>query len=182
MKCPKCKMPLMKDIGHTFCPYCGYLDDGMQIRGSGHSEPSDLELYLGEKYDTIVRNTNWVTILILGPFYFWIRGFLLLGFLGEVLEILFWYLFTSLVNGVSSLFVPFLLISFFLTRFFCICFSNLICIFFYNLRIKKMKEKYPNDYLSRLKTNDNPTNPLGAILILIVILFIVGCYLVLSFI
>ena len=75
MKCPKCKMPLMKDIGHTFCPYCGYLDDGMQIRSSGHGELSDLELYLDDKYDTIVRNKNWAAILILGLSIFGFEDF-----------------------------------------------------------------------------------------------------------
>lgn len=76
MKCPRCGKDMFKSSSHVFCSHCGYLDDGKQIRGYTEEQASDLEIYLGNDYDSIVRNNNAKSCFFLGPLYFLVRGFL----------------------------------------------------------------------------------------------------------
>ena len=98
MKCPRCGKNMLKANHHVFCSHCGYLDNGKQIHGYEEKQASDLEIYLGNDYDTIVRNNNPKSCFLFGPLYLWIRGFLILCFLLQVLEIYIWYLFISYEN------------------------------------------------------------------------------------
>ena len=92
MECPRCGKDMLKSNNHVFCSHCGYLDNGEQIHGYEEKQASDLEIYLGSEYDTIVRNSNSKSCFLLGPLYFWIRGFVFLGFFLQILEIYIWYL------------------------------------------------------------------------------------------
>ena len=78
MRCPRCGKDMSTSKSHVFCTHCGYLDNGEQIHGYEEYQASDLEIYLGNDYDSIVRNNNAKSCFFLGPLYFLVRGFLLL--------------------------------------------------------------------------------------------------------
>ena len=72
MKCPKCG----KDNKKDFCMFCGYIPDkDTYIDKNKKGETTLLETYLGDKYDKIVRNKNWLPRLIFGPLYIFVKGF-----------------------------------------------------------------------------------------------------------
>ena len=70
MKCPRCGKNMLKANHHVFCSHCGYLDNGKQIHGYEEKQASDLEIYLGNDYDTIVRNNNPKSCFCLGLFIY----------------------------------------------------------------------------------------------------------------
>lgn len=180
MKCPMCGKPLMKDVQHTFCPYCGYLDDGEIIQKYKGNKASDLEIYLGNDYDKIVRNNTFFPSLVLGPLYFCFRGFLLLGLIFQALEIGFWILLSRLGKfGMTANLL--LLVAVCISRTFCLIFNNSICIFLYRRQIKKIKKKYPTHYLDKLRAfHSHTVSYVGVFLILFLFLFIVFFYIFIS--
>ena len=155
MKCPRCGNIMTKDREHTFCTHCGYLDNGKQIHGYEEKQASDLEIYLGKDFDKIWRNTNWLSNLILGPLYLCYRGFVLLGLFLMPFEWLFWALmYGSFYHFRYILLVIGILIS----RTFFMAVNNMICIYFYNRQIQKIKKKYPNTYLDELRKRNGHFN------------------------
>lgn len=173
MNCPKCGKLLMKDSQHTFCPHCGYLDDGKQIHGYEEHQASDLEIYLGKDFDKFWRNENWFTSFILGPLYLCYRGFVLLGLVLMPIEWLFWdVMFHSFYNFRFYLLGIAILIS----RLFFSAVNNMICIYFYKRQIQKIKKKYPNTYLEELrKRNGHFNNYMSLFLaVLLFILFVIS--------
>lgn len=155
MKCPRCGKKMSKDSSHTFCTHCGYLDDGKQIHGYGDEKASDLEIYLGKDFDKIWRNENWFTSLVLGPLYLCYRGFIFLGLFFMPLEWLFWALMYS---SFSHFRYVLLVIAIILSRAFFMGINNMICIYFYNRQIQKIKKKYPDTYLEELRKNNGHIN------------------------
>ena len=173
MKCPKCGKLMSKSQTHTFCTHCGYLDDGKQIHGYVEESASDLEIYLGKDFEKIWRNTNWLTNLILGPLYLCYRGFVLLGLLLMPLEWLFWsMMFGSFYHFRYVLLVIAILIS----RTFFMTANNMICIYFYNKRIQKIKNKYPDTYLEKLRKNNGHVNNYMSLFlaVLLFVLFVIS--------
>ncbi len=177
MKCPRCGMPMLKDSNHTFCSHCGYLDDGKEIHGYREQQASDLEIYLGQEYDKIIRNDTPSLCFILGPLYFLYRGFLFLGVLLEVLELYLCYLISLLGYGTMYLHFILFFASLFISRILYTIFSNTICIYLYQLKIRILKKRHPNNYLEYLrKFNDRAVSLAGIILIILLILFVVFCF------
>lgn len=173
MKCPKCGMMLSKDTKHTFCTHCGYLDDGKQIHGYKEQQASDLEIYLGKDFDKIWRNTNWLSNLILGPFYLCYRGFVLLGLIFMTLECFFW---AAMFDSFYHFRYLLLILAIFLSRMFFMAANNMICIYFYKRRIAKIKKKYPNTYLEELRKNNVHVNSFISLLLafLLLLLFFIS--------
>lgn len=155
MKCPNCGKLMSKDREHIFCTHCGYLDDGKQIHGYQESLSSDLEIYLGKDFDKIWRNTTWLSNLILGPLYLCYRGFVLLGLLLMPLEWVFW---NVVANSFSKFYYPLLFLAIVTSRMFFMTVNNMICIYFYQKRINKIKKKYPDTYLEQLRKNNHHVN------------------------
>ncbi len=175
MKCPKCGKDMFKSNSHVFCSHCGYLDDGKQIHGYEEKQVSDLEIFLGNEYDTIVRNNNIKSCFFLGPLYFWIRGFIILGFLLQILEIYIWYLIFNFGKSVIFLFLGFLF-----TRMIAMIAYNPLCIFLYQLKIKYIKKKYPTSYLTHLRKKiHNSISGLGIFLFIFLVVGIFICFYIL---
>lgn len=175
MKCPACGKNMSKTKNHVFCSHCGYLDDGKQIHGYEEKQASDLEIYLGSSYDTILRNSNFRSCFLLGPLYFFIRGFIILGFLLQIIEIYIWY-FIVYFSESSYL----ILLGFLFTRTIAMIAYNPLCLFLYQLKIKYIKKKYPTSYLTHLRKNfHNSISGLGIFLLLFLIVFIVICFYIL---
>lgn len=173
MKCPKCGKVMSKDLAHTFCTHCGYLDAGEQIHGYTEEKNSDLEIYLGKDFDKIWRNTNWLSSLILGPLYLCYRGFVLLGLILMPLEWMFWSVFA---HSFSTFYYILLFLAIAITRVFFMTTNNMICIYFYNRRIKKIKKKYPDTYLEELRKNNGHVNSYMSLFlaVLLFVLFVIS--------
>ncbi len=63
MKCPNCK----KKMKRNFCIYCGYMNNGNFINNKPFViKETDLELFLGKRFDVINRNKNLFTV------FFWV--------------------------------------------------------------------------------------------------------------
>lgn len=177
MKCPKCGKDMLKSKSHIFCSHCGYLDNGQQIHGYEEKQVSDLEIYLGSDYDTIVRNNNSKSCFLLGPLYFWIRGFIIVGFLLQVLEIYIWYLIVHF-GGSTYLLLP----VFLFTRTIAMIAYNPLCLFLYELKIKYLKKRYPASYLTHLREKmHNSISGLGIFLFLFLIIGIFICFYILYY-
>lgn len=175
MKCPRCGKDMFKSSSHVFCSHCGYLDDGKQIRGYTEEQASDLEIYLGNDYDSIVRNNNAKSCFFLGPLYFLVRGFLFLGIILQALEIYIWVLLAKFGENIFLLFLGILV-----TRTIAMIAYNPLCLFLYQLKIKYIKKKYPSSYLTQLrKENRNSVSGPGIILLLFVIIGIIICFYIL---
>lgn len=169
MKCPRCGKTMSKSNSHVFCTHCGYLDNGKQIHGYEEHQASDLEIYLGNDYDSIVRNNNAKSCFFLGPLYFLVRGFLFLGIILQALEIYIWVLIAQF--GGNALVV---LLGIVFTRTIAMVAYNPLCLFLYQLKIKYLKKKYPSSYLTHLrKENRNSVSGPGIILLLFVIIGII---------
>lgn len=177
MKCPKCGKDMLKSNNHVFCSHCGYLDDGKQIHGYQDTQASDLEIYLGNDYDDIVRNNNAKSCFLLGPLYLWVRGFLVLGSILQILEIYLWSIVLRFGGNVLVLFLGILF-----TRIIAMIAYNPLCLFLYQLKIKYIKKKYPSSYLMHLrKENRNSVSGPSIFLLLFVIIGILICFYILYF-
>ena len=86
MKCPKCGKPMTK----AFCLYCGYMENGNTItKAEKNPSATDIEIYLGDRFDNICHNENTFLIFFLGPFYFCFNRLLFLGIFCAIIDILF---------------------------------------------------------------------------------------------
>ena len=173
MKCPRCGKDMSKSNSHVFCTHCGYLDNGNQIHGYTEYQASDLEIYLGDEYHKIYRNENFLTSLILGPLYLCYRGFLLLGLLFIPIELFIWDIIGHSFSTFSMVLTPLAIL---LTRCFFMAVNNMICIYFYQKKIDRIKKKYPDNYLTILR-NQRKQVPLP-IVVLCFILAVSICILV----
>ena len=177
MKCPKCGKDMSTSKSHVFCTHCGYLDNGEQIHGYEEHQVSDLEIYLGNAYDTIVRGNNTKTCFLLGPLYLWIRGFIIIGFLLQILEIYIWYLIVQFGENTILVFLGILI-----TRAIAMISYNPLCVFLYRIKIKVIKKKYPTSYLEYLRKNThNSISGLGIFLFIFLIVGILVCFWALYF-
>ena len=67
MKCPKCGKPINQKANKSFyCLFCGYMENGNTItKTKKNISASDLEIYLGDRFDKVYRNENMFTIFLL---------------------------------------------------------------------------------------------------------------------
>ncbi len=169
MKCPRCGMLMSRDKIHNFCTHCGYLDDGKQIHGYTEEQASDLEIYLGKDFDKIFRNTNWLSNLILGPFYLCFRGFILPTLFFIPIELFIWDFIGNSFSTFSIILKP---LAFLITRSFFMATNNMMCIYFYQRRIDRLKKKYPATYLDILRNSRKQIHPLLSIGVIILAIII----------
>lgn len=164
-RCPKCG----KIKKFNYCIFCGYMDNGNMIDPNKPKEPLDIEIYLGERYEKINRNTNAFSLFILGPFYFFYNKFPLIG----LLLILIDYLACSLLCLLfTSVFIRPIFI-FILWRILYSTVGNMLYLELCKFRIKKIKNKYPDTYKEvLLKESDKTTSPI--IVLVTILLVIVG--------
>lgn len=169
-RCPKCG----KIKRFNYCIFCGYMDNGNTIDANKPKEPLDIEIYLGERYEKINRNTNALSLFILGPFYFFYNKFPLIG----LLLILIDYLACSLLCLLfTSIFIRPIFI-FILWRILYSAVGNMLYLELCKFRIKKIKNKYPDTYKDvLLEGSDKTTSPILLVIILLVIVGII-CFLI----
>ena len=172
MRCPRCGKDMSTSKSHVFCTHCGYLDNGLQIHSYEEHQASDLEIYLGNDYDSIVRNNNAKSCFLLGPLYFLVRGFLFLGTFLQALEIYIWYLIVQFGENIILIFLGILI-----TRTIAMISYNPLCVFLYRIKIKALKKKYPASYLKYLRKNThNSISGLGILLILLLFITLIVCF------
>ncbi|MDD5887889.1 MAG: hypothetical protein PUC82_00110 [bacterium] len=148
MNCPNCNKKMEKN----FCMHCGYMLNGNFInRSKSEIVASDLELYLGKKFDIINRNINTPVIFFLGPLYFCFNKLVLLGVIAFILDILYYilnYFLTKLLA--PSLMPASIFLSFILVRLFYVTCANLIYMKICKIKINKIKKKNPDNYRNLL--------------------------------
>ncbi len=162
-KCPVCS----KNLKGNYCMYCGYLPSGAFIGKNEPTSISDIEIYLGEKYDIINRNKNTGLIFILGPLYFIYSKCPIAGLIGILLDILIFPL-TSLL-GINAL------LTLLLIRIMHTAVDNMIYLWLCEKKIKIIKKKYNDNYKEILRANDHNTTSILSLIIalLIIVLFII---------
>lgn len=172
MKCPKCGRKMIHDQKHTFCLFCGYMDDGTIIKGkSEESKVSDVEIYLGKKYDKIYRNDTNLIIFLLGPFYFCYLKHLFLGVFCFFLNILIYYFVGSFTYQYRFLFF---IATFLFLRVIYMTIANMIYLKLCDRKMKKIKLTSSDNYLDELRQLSDHTcsfwNVIWGILIIILII------------
>ena len=151
-KCPNCR----KRLTRNFCMHCGYMTSGIFIDVKKPQSITDLEIYLGDRYDKLNRNKNSFVTFLLGPLYFYYNKFLLAGLLAMFFDLLFckvmFFLFYETFFN--------LLFSLFTLRFIYATVANMICLWLFKLKIKLMKKIYQDNYLDYLKKYSKDTTSL----------------------
>ena len=178
MKCPKCGRKLRQDGTHVYCLFCGYMDNGNVItKKKTIAKASDLEIFLGNRYDTLFRNENTVAIFFLGPIYFSYCKIIWLTVIAFIIELLFYglMLFSFPVYYIFTIFFSFIFM-----RVVYMAVSNQLCLKIYQKRIDKWKKKLGADYLPTLREKGEHYTSIVDILIaceiLALILFIIFFY------
>ena len=157
MKCPKCGKPMTK----AFCLYCGYMENGNTItKTEKNPSATDIEIYLGDRFDTICHNENTFLIFFLGPFYFCFNRLLFLGVFCAIIDILFYFFCITTFD--LSIF-KFLLL-FIMVRVFYMTCSNMIYMKIYSKKIEKIKLKNPINLLILLAKNPRSSSKLSSLI------------------
>ena len=163
MKCPKCGKPIMKKESKSFyCLYCGYMENGNTItKTKKNNSASDIEIYLGDRFDKVYRNENMFTIFLLGPFYFCFNRLLFMGVFCAILDVLFYYFYITIFT--LSMFK--LLLLFIIVRVLYMTCANMIYMKVYSKKIEKIKLKNPNNYLDILRDCNGKTTSFGMLIV-----------------
>lgn len=150
--CPKCGKAM-----HSFwCLHCGYMVNGKVItKQEKNPSASDLEIYLGERFQSVCYNENTLLIFFIGPFYFCLNRFVLLGVLCAGLDLIV-YLFMLQWLGTFKF-----LLFFVLVRIIYMTVSNMVYMKLLTKRIEKIKHNNPDNYLDILRANNDKTMNLG---------------------
>lgn len=146
MVCKNCGQKMNRD----FCIFCGYMKNGSFIQKEGKETLEDLEIYLEEDYQKILRNETYFATFLLGPLYLCYRKFFLTGFLLEILNA---FLYLVLIH-VASYLGPFYLLTiisyFFLEKFVWMTIDNIIYLHLLEKKLKKIKEQYKESYKEKI--------------------------------
>lgn len=175
MKCPNCGRNMVQDHQHTFCLFCGYMDQGVQIKRNTEIPASDVEIYLGQHYDDIYRNRTNYIIFFLGPFYFCYRKYILLGVCFFFLDLIL-YSFSLLCFPEYSFFV--LCFVFFILRIAYMSCANILILKLAEKKVRRIRKKYGEQYLEELRRlSDHSSSSffqlvIGIGIILLVLFFI----------
>ncbi len=139
------------------CTKCGYLINGNRIQDK--STDINLELKLFNKdFGKISRNKNLFLVTILGPLYFSYMGHFFLGTFSVLFDYIYFtyaFQFFDAINIVTiNMFnTPFQTIFIILiNRLFYVIFSNTICLSLDKNKIKRIKKKYKDNYIDKLKS------------------------------
>lgn len=173
MKCPKCGKPMTR----FYCLHCGYMRNGKMIsKFESNPSASDLEIYLGERFDKIYRNENTWVVFLLGPFYFCLNKLVALGVFCFIIDLILYRLF--LLVCTSFEFLKFIFFFLFIRVCYMTC-ANMIYMRFLKKKIEQIKLKNPDNYLDVLREeNGKSTNlwylALGMIISVAVVIIILA--------
>lgn len=150
VNCPKCDMPLHDN----FCMHCGYMTNGVYIGEKEVESISDVEMYLGERYDKINRNQNSFLAFVLGPFYFAFNKFPFFGSLCLMFDIAICSLALFLFDRrpIMALFFSFLTL-----RILYAAMANTIYLWLLKFRVSFIKKVYKDKYIDELRKRDKST-------------------------
>lgn len=153
MKCPKCGKPMTS----FYCLHCGYMRNGKMIsKFESNPNASDLEIYLGDRFDKIFRNENSWVIFLLGPFYFCLNKLVALGVFCFILDLILYRIFLIFCTSFTSL--KFIFFFLFIRVCYMTC-ANMIYMKFLKKEIEQIKLKNPDNYLDILRdANGKSTN------------------------
>lgn len=154
--CPKCGKAM-----HSFwCLHCGYMVNGKVItKQEKNPSASDLEIYLGERFKSVCYNENTLLIFFIGPFYFCLNKFILLGVLCACLDLII-YMFMLQWLGTFKF-----LLFFILVRIIYMTVSNMVYMKLLTKRIEKIKHDNPDNYLDILRAANDKTMSLGKLIV-----------------
>lgn len=161
-KCPMCGKPLKRN----FCMHCGYMTNGVFI---GKNKPigiSDIEIYLGKRFDKILRNKNSAVAFFLGPFYFCYNRFLFFGLLAMIFDFLFCQLAVLIFYKNSALTR---ILSFIILRVGYATYANMIYLWLCGIKVKNIKNKYKDKYIDYLRQHDEMTTSFIMVILAVVI-------------
>jgi len=151
MKCPNCKRDLVKGC----CLRCGYMENGNTISLDSSTTNKFEELKIFNKdFDIMRRNEKIYINLLLGPLYFSYRGHLITGIIFTLLDLVILYSveFYFILVMRNLFFVSVAMIFYLLfNRMLYIGFTNQICLFIDNIRIKCIKSLYKDKYIEKLE-------------------------------
>ena len=154
MICIKCGGTILDGC----CTKCGYLTNGNKVEDKNNDRNYELKLY-NKDFNKISMNKNLLLITILGPLYFSYMGHFFLGTILVLLDYFYIYyslkffsIFNVLTMGIfsSTLQIIFIIL---INRLFYIIFSNSICLSIDKYRIKRIKKKYKDNYIEKLKSH-----------------------------
>lgn len=147
--CPKCGRPM-----HSFwCLHCGYMVNVKVItKESKNPNASDLEIYLGDRFDTVCYNENKLFVFLTGPFYFCFNRFNLLGICADIGDFLL-YALAYYFGGINFK----LLVLFILMRIIYVTVTNMVYMKVLSKRIEKIKKENPDNYLDILRDANGKT-------------------------
>lgn len=163
--CPKCGRPM-----HSFwCLHCGYMVNGEIItKESKNPNASDLEIYLGERFDVVCYNENKLFVFLLGPFYFCFNK---LGWLGISCAIVD-YLLYALAYYFLGISFKFLLVFLFI-RLVYVTVANMTYMAVMRKKLEKVREKNPDNCLEILRKASDKTTSLRDLVVSALILAII---------
>lgn len=176
MICPNCG----KFMKNNFCICCGFMENGNFIHKTYEKSHSDLELYLGNNYQKIIRNDTWLLTFLLGPLYLCFRNFFFIGFCLEIINILLFFCFAYIGAAIQvsffNLAIPFMIIYLLLSKTFWMTVDNMIYVYLIKNKIRKLKYKYGIQYQQIILNKKNDSNillPILSLFVYFLILFLV---------
>ncbi len=164
--CPNCGMPLQRN----YCLHCGYMTNGIFIGKNKPESISDVEMYLGKRYDKINRNENSFIAFFLGPFYFAYNKFVLFCFLCMIFDFLFCKLAVLIFYKHTAL-TRFL--AFFILRIGYSACANMLYLWLCSIKVKIIKNIYKEKYIDYLRRHDENTSSILMLILAIAILVVI---------
>lgn len=150
MKCTNCGGKIIDGC----CISCGRLTNGNIVDVNKETEDKFyLQKLFNDNFDIIYRNKSLFLVFVLGPLYFSYRGYFIIGTIFTFIDFLI-YCFNGMIISVfvvnpilASILRTFGII--FYRLIYCI-FANTVCCLIDNLKIKRIKRKYKENYIKRL--------------------------------
>jgi hypothetical protein len=170
MKCPKCGGKIFDKC----CLKCGYLINGNNINMKEKEDKNiELKIMHGNNYNIMLYNSNWYIPFIFGPLYLSYMGHIIVSCITVSLNIL---LIPFIGRNVNILLQPIygliIMIYILFNRLIYAIFSNNICLKLDQIKIDKLKRKYPKNYRTKIHSRDSLLHPFLTIFILILIILI----------
>ena len=137
-RCPKCNFFLT----NGYCVRCGYYNNNTYLNKYS-THVSDIEIFLKDSYKKIKYNENQLIIFVLGPLYFSIFKFYILGFLLFIIEFIACFLFHNKLFFLGFGMYPIILF-YFISRFLYLLFANSFLLKLVQLKLNLIKIKKTN--------------------------------------
>lgn len=160
-RCPNCNRILSRD----WCMHCGYMANGKFIQKNSTTSISDVEIYLGDRFDKINQNKNAFWVFILGPLYFCYNRCLFCGLLFVPIEIFICYLLNILFGSIiiRPLFIFFVIRLIFSASF------NSIYLWLCKFKVSLIKKRYKDRYIDVLRDMSRHTTSIIFLILGVVI-------------